>query len=220
VIRDRAFTFYYPENLDALVKAGATLVFIDALQDASLPDVDALYIGGGFPEMFMQELTDNRTLRNHIRDEVEAGLPVYAECGGLMYLSKRLIWKQRSAEMVGVLPCEVEMYDRPQGHGYILAETDTDNPFFESGTRLRGHEFHHSRLRRVNGNLKTAYRLVRGNGLGDQRDGIVYRNVLASYTHLHADGSPGWAEGMVAKAQAYAKEARRHAGQAKACAED
>jgi cobyrinic acid a,c-diamide synthase len=207
VIRDRAFTFYYPENLEALVEAGAELVFIDALCDTSLPNLDALYIGGGFPEMFMQELSTNRRLRLDVRSAARNGLPIYAECGGLMYLARRIIWGGRSAEMVGVLPCDVEMTDRPQGHGYVLAESVDGNPFLATGTTIRGHEFHNSRLVNWQGDLPTGYHLVRGNGLGGGHDGLVYRNVLASYTHLHAAGSPGWAEGLVARARAHPGDA-------------
>jgi cobyrinic acid a,c-diamide synthase len=208
VIRDRAFTFYYPENLEALTQVGARLAFIDALNDSALPQLDALYIGGGFPEVFLDELEANRTLRLELREAIEAGLPVYAECGGLMYLSQRIHWGGRCAEMVGALPCEVEVCDQPQGHGYVLAEVAAENPFWGIGTQLRGHEFHHSRLARLNGVPPLAYRLARGAGLGNQQDGLVYRNVLASYTHLHADGSPGWAEGLVGRARQYAQERR------------
>ena len=206
VIRDRAFTFYYPENLEALVDAGAELVFVDALYDTNLPNVDALYIGGGFPEMFMEELSDNQRMRLDIRSAARSGLPIYAECGGLMYLARRIIWKGRAAEMVGVLPCDVEMTDRPQGHGYVIAEAAEGNPFLPAGTTIRGHEFHNSRIVNWQGELSIAYRLTRGNGLGRGRDGLLYQNVLASYTHLHAAGSPGWAEGLVAKAFACANQ--------------
>jgi cobyrinic acid a,c-diamide synthase len=205
VMRDRAFTFYYPANLEALEVSGSELIFINALQDTHLPTIDALYIGGGFPEMFMDELSANRLLRADILQAIENDLPVYAECGGLMYLSQRIGWGEKSAEMVGALPCEIEMTDRPQGHGYVIAQVENDNPFFPSGTVLRGHEFHNSQLFSVStGNsLTTAYRLSRGNGIGESRDGIVYRNVLASYTHLHSGGAPDWASGLVRLAQEY-----------------
>lgn len=204
VLRDRSFTFYYPENLEALQDAGADLLFIDALNDKELPLVDALYIGGGFPEMFMDELSANVSLRRAIHTAIENDLPVYAECGGLMYLSRHIVWGEKSAEMVGALPCEIEMTLKPQGHGYITAEVTAENPFFPRGALLRGHEFHNSRLINISGNrLTTAYRLLRGNGLGDACDGLLYRNVLASYTHLHSGGAPAWAPGLVARAQAY-----------------
>lgn len=200
VIRDRAFTFYYPENLEALGEAGAELVFIDALRDPSLPRVDTLYIGGGFPEMFMEELEANKDLRLDIRAAVESGLPVYAECGGLMYLTRRIVWRTRSAEMVGALPCHIELTGQPQGHGYVMGKIVVRNPFLPVDTTIRGHEFHNSCLVNWTGDLPSAYHLTRGNGIGGGRDGIVYRNVLASYTHLHAGGSPGWAKGLVARA--------------------
>ncbi|MBN1453903.1 MAG: hydrogenobyrinic acid a,c-diamide synthase (glutamine-hydrolyzing) [Anaerolineales bacterium] len=213
VLRDRSFTFYYPENLEALQEAGGELVFIDAFTDTELPPVDALYIGGGFPEMFMDELSENSALRRAVREAIEDDLPAYAECGGLMYLSRRIVWGEKSAEMVGVLPCEVEMTARPQGHGYVIAQVENENPFFAPGTLLRGHEFHNSRLVAISVNgrkksLSAAYRLSRGNGLGNGRDGIVYRNVLASYTHLHSGGAPNWATGLVRRAQHY-RESRQ-----------
>ena len=203
VFRDRAFTFYYPENLEALEDAGAQLIPINAFEAMGLPNLDGLYIGGGFPEMFMQELAANQPLLLAVRAAAKDGLPIYAECGGLMYLSRRIVWGERSAEMAGVLPCEVEMTLRPQGHGYVSAEVVGENPFFAAGSRLRGHEFHNSRL--VNqepGVLTTAYRLARGSGLGGGRDALVYRNVLASYTHLHTAGAPTWAAALVDRARA------------------
>ncbi len=215
VLRDRAFTFYYPENLEALKEMGADLVFIDAFHDTELPPVDALYMGGGFPEMFMDELSANVSLRASICKAVEQDLPVYAECGGLMYLSQRIVWGERSAEMVGALSCTIEMTGKPQGHGYVIAEVKEQNPFFRPGTVVRGHEFHNSRLVATsagdNGDpaLVTAYQLTRGNGLGDGRDGIVYRNVLASYTHLHNGGAPDWASGVVRAAQCYRESCRQ-----------
>jgi cobyrinic acid a,c-diamide synthase len=214
ILRDRVFTFYYPANLEALEEAGAELVFIDALHATELPLIDALYIGGGFPEMFMDELSANAALREAVRCAIENDLPVYAECGGLMYLSQRIVWGDKSARMIGALPCDVEMTSKPQGHGYVIAQVENENPFFAPGTVLRGHEFHNSRLVPVSVNggknsIATTYRLSRGNGLGDGRDGIVYRNVLASYTHLHSGGAPDWAKGLVRRAQMYREACQR-----------
>jgi cobyrinic acid a,c-diamide synthase len=200
VVRDRAFSFYYPENLEALERAGARLVFVDALQTPALPRMDALYIGGGFPEVFMEALAANRGLLDDIRSAVEAGMPVYAECGGLMLLSRRIVWGARRAEMAGVLPCDVEVLDRPVGHGYVLGETLGKDAFLTSGTRLRGHEFHHSRITNLADGAELAYRLERGNGIQEGMDGLVYRNVLAGYTHLHAHGVREWAPALVRRA--------------------
>jgi cobyrinic acid a,c-diamide synthase len=202
ILRDRAFTFYYPENLEALESAGGELVFINALADKELPPVDALYIGGGFPEIFIDELSSNASLRAAVKNAAEGGLPMYAECGGMMYLSRRIVWGEKSADMVGALPCEIEMTDKPQGHGYVMAQVDGENPFFAKGTLLRGHEFHNSRVI-TSEPLSTAYYLSRGNGLGNGRDGIVVHNVLASYTHLHVGGAADWAKNLVQRAQRY-----------------
>jgi len=122
-----------------------------------------------------------------------------------MYLSQRIRWGEKSAEMVGALHCEVEMTGKPQGHGYVVAQVENENPFFEAGSVLRGHEFHNSRLISVSANdsLITAYQLQRGKGIGESRDGITYRNVLASYTHLHCGGAPDWAAGLVRGAREY-----------------
>jgi cobyrinic acid a,c-diamide synthase len=197
VIKDRVFTFYYPENLEQIRASGIELVFIDSLQDSRLPDVDGLYIGGGFPEVFAAELQANESLRRDIARAVDEGLPVYAECGGLMYLCRSLIWGDQRWEMVGALPCDVEVAVRPQGHGYVAAEVVGNNPFFPVGTQLKGHEFHHSRLLGAE-SLQSAYLLSRGAGIGDKRDGIVYKGVLASYTHLL--GMKGWTQGFLARA--------------------
>jgi cobyrinic acid a,c-diamide synthase len=193
VARDRAFTFYYPENLEALGRAGAELVPFSPLADPRLPAVDGLYIGGGFPELFLPELAANRSLRGEIREAVERGMPVWAECGGLMYLTRSIRWQGREAAMAGVFPCDVEMADRPAGHGYVLLEETGEGPLAGGGRRLRGHEFHHSRLVDVPPDQGFAYRVLRGNGAAAGRDGLVRNNCVAGYTHLHADGAPSWA---------------------------
>lgn len=195
ILRDRVFNFYYPENLEALIRAGAETVNIDSLRDG-LPEVDGIYIGGGFPEFFLPELESNHGLRRDIARAVEAGMPVYAECAGLMYLCRAINWQGRRYEMVGIIPAEVEMSDRPQGHGYVETEVTGENPLFTEGTTLRGHEFHHSKLVESEG-LKFAYSVRRGNGAGEGCDGITYKNLIASYTHLHALGTPQWAEAFV-----------------------
>jgi len=196
---DRVFTFYYPENLEALIQSGADLVFIDSLKDQQLPDVAGLYIGGGFPELFLEELEANISLRQDIAQAIENGLPVYAECAGLMYLCQGSRWHGQRFEMVGVIPTEVEVCQRPQGHGYVVAEVTGDNPLFPIGLTLRGHEFHYSRLSQSTG-LEFAYGMRRGQGIDGKVDAIVYKNVLASYTHLHAMGVPQWAEAFVSLA--------------------
>ena len=207
VMRDRAFHFYYPENLEALEREGAQLIFINSFVDR-LPEVEGLYFGGGFPEFFLEDLEKNARLRSEIATAVEKGLPVYAECAGLMYLCRSIHWKGKSYEMVGIIPAEVELSEKPEGHGYVIAEVVDENPFFPIGLTLRGHEFHHSRLP-GSGDLRFAYRIKRGQGVRNQRDGIIYKNLFASYVHLHALGTPEWARGFVSLASKKRKSDRR-----------
>ena len=196
VIRDQAFSFYYPENLEALEQAGAELVNVNALEDSHLPAVSGLYIGGGFPEIFAGRLQANGQLRREIAAAIDEGLPVYAECAGLLYLARTLRWEGRTFEMVGALPIDVSFTARPQGHGYVAGHVVGENPFLAVGQRLRGHEFHYARVETAD-DLTMAYSLERGHGIGRRRDGIVHKNVLAGFTHLHALGEPTWAEGLV-----------------------
>ena len=207
ILRDRAFNFYYPENLEALMNANAELIFINSFEDR-LPEVDGLYIGGGFPEFFLKELEKNRGLRKDIASAVEAGLPVYAECAGLMYLSQKIHWQGRSFEMVGIIPAEVRISEKPEGHGYVVAEVIRENPLFPIGLALRGHEFHHSNVSIKNG-VEFACEIRRGHGIDGKRDGVLYKNVFAAYTHLHALGTPSWAEAFVSLAAKEGKVRRR-----------
>jgi cobyrinic acid a,c-diamide synthase len=209
VLRDEAFSFYYPENLEALQELGADLTFFSALAGDSLPPVDAVYIGGGFPELYAARLAENRELRRTLREAVAAGMPVYAECGGLMYLAKELIAEGVSHPMAGVLDLVVEQTARPRGHGYAEGTVEGTNPFFETGTRLRGHEFHYSQVRGGEHRSATVVNLERGPGLGEGRDGIVVGRggcVWASYLHLHALGAPEWATGLTSLARTHQRE--------------
>ena len=207
VIRDRVFNFYYPENFEALKKAGAQLLFIDSFIDR-LPELDGLYIGGGFPEFFLKELEGNDGLRKDIAGAVEEGLPVYAECAGLMYLCRSIRWQDRSYEMVRIIPADVELSQKPEGHGYVVAEVVGENPFFSTGLTIRGHEFHHSNLSDARG-LEFAYQVKRGRGIHGSQDGIVYKNLFASYIHLHALGTPEWAQGFTSLASRWKRSKRR-----------
>jgi len=201
VLRDKAFTFYYPENLEALIAAGAEIVAISPLADHDLPDVDALYAGGGFPEEFAHELAENRPIRQELARRIDQGLPVWAECGGLMYLADGIVRDGKLHPMVGALPMTVEHGDRPQGHGYAAGHIDAKNPFLPEGFMLAGHEFHYSRLQPGVDRLDTVVALERGVGVGLGRDGIHAQNVVATYTHLHALGVPDWAPALVRAAQ-------------------
>lgn len=203
VVRDRAFSFYYPENLQALEDAGAQLVFADSLEDASLPeDACGLYVGGGFPEVFAEQLHGNAAFRASVRRFAERGLPVCAECGGLMYLARRLTCARGTYDMAGVLDLDVAMEEKRQGHGYAVAVAGEDHPWLPAGTVLTGHEHHHSRVARCGSPMRFAYENVRGRGIAGRCDGAVRDNVVASYLHVNALASPSWAAGFVGAARA------------------
>ncbi len=206
VLRDAAFSFYYPENLESLEAAGAELVAVSPLADRELPHLDALYAGGGFPEEHAAALAANEPLRAALASAISDGLPAWAECGGLMYLARALVRDGRQHPMVGALPIVVEHTPRPQGHGYTAATVDRANPFFPVGTRLLGHEFHHSRIVGALG-ADTALAVERGAGLGLGREGLAVANVVATYLHVHALGTPGWAGGLVQAARLHSARA-------------
>jgi cobyrinic acid a,c-diamide synthase len=204
IFRDAAFQFYYPENLEALEAAGARLVYASPLTDRHLPPVDALYIGGGFPETHASELAANTTFRNELKALADNGLPIYAECGGLMYLGERLQLEDGDFAMAGVLPVVFGFSKRPQGHGYTIVQVDKDNPFFSTGTTLLGHEFHYSSVKEWKGKEQNlAFSMERGTGFLKGKDGVCLNNVLATYTHIHSLGTPVWAEALVKKAILY-----------------
>lgn len=203
-IKDAAFSFYYPENLEALENMGANVVAISALKDRQLPeDLDGLYIGGGFPEVFAAELEVNRTLREEIRRAGEKGLPIYAECGGLMYLGRSLISPSKSFDMVGLLPLDTQMESKPQGHGYTIMEAGPNQIWFAKETEIKGHEFHNSRVINLASNVVFGLKVKRGYGIDGKHDGICYKNVFASYNHIHSLGCPEWAKRMVDLATSY-----------------
>ncbi|MBI9083224.1 MAG: cobyrinate a,c-diamide synthase [Desulfobacterales bacterium] len=204
ILRDSAFQFYYPENIDAIAAAGADLVFTSPLADAPFPQVDGLYIGGGFPETHAGALAANATYRERIRLLAEQGMPIYAECGGLMYLGGELVLDQGTYPMAGVLPITFGFSRRPQGHGYTVVRVDRPNPFFPEGTEFRGHEFHYSKVLAFAGeDDQFAFDMRRGNGILDGRDGLCRNNVLATYSHLHALGLPQWAPALVRAASGF-----------------
>lgn len=201
VLRDAAFQFYYPENIEAIERAGGEVLFINAEQDRILPDVDALYIGGGFPETRAEELAANREFMESLRSRAEDGMPIYAECGGLMYLGHSTVWKGRSYPMAGILKWKFITGKRPVGHGYSVIRTVRDTPFFPEDTVIKGHEFHYSRPEpagdRVDGEDFCSCTVVRGNGFRDGEEGVCRKNVFGTYTHVHVLDNPGWAEGLV-----------------------
>ncbi|MDD2686214.1 MAG: hydrogenobyrinic acid a,c-diamide synthase (glutamine-hydrolyzing) [Gallionella sp.] len=201
IARDRAFGFYYADDLDALQTAGAELVPVDTLNDAHLPEIDAMYIGGGFPEACAVELEANASLRNEIKQAIANGMPTYAECGGLMYLSRSINYQERSFEMVGAIPGDVKMHAKPIGRGYVHLREDAEHPWPRPDVparQIKAHEFHYSSLENLPADMRFAYHVERGYGIDGERDGLIIHNLLASYTHLRTIGSCYWATRFVA----------------------
>jgi len=206
VLMDEAFQFYYPENLKSLKKAGANLIFINALKDNLPKDIHALYIGGGFPETNAPFLASNISLKNALKNSIENGLPVYAECGGLMYLGKFIEYQGQKYEMLGIIPYNFRLEEKPVGHGYSEMLIETDNIFYNAGDRLKGHEFHYSRpVAEGSGMGQTTFsgKMIRGKGFHDKRDGVIYKNVFGSYTHIHSLTHPEWADKMARAAKSF-----------------
>ena len=198
--RDQAFGFYYADDLDAMRQAGAEIVPFDTLNDHMLPDaLDGLFIGGGFPELFMAQLESNTSMRSSINKAIEGGLPVYAECGGLMYLARSLSWRNETRQMAGVIPGDVVMHGKPVGRGYVKVRCTGKNPWpgEQLGKELLAHEFHYSSLENVPHDLTYAFDVVRGHGVDGKHDGIVYKNLLACYTHFRSLHGYNWAERFV-----------------------
>jgi cobyrinic acid a,c-diamide synthase len=207
VIQDTAFQFYYPENLEALQLRGAELIAINAMEDKRLPELDGLYIGGGFPETSAARLAENGSFRQSVKAAAAAGLPIYAECGGLIYLGRELIIDDQHYPLAGVFDVVFGMSKKPQAHGYSIFSVTGDNPFFPEGFTAKGHEFRYSTVleyRGTSGDL--ALKMTRGTGFINGQDGLTKRNVLALYTHLHSEGTPEWAEFFTRKCAEYSRE--------------
>lgn len=206
IIKDAAFGFYYPDDLASLEKNGAELVTISALSDTELPEIDGLFIGGGFPEEHLQQLSQNQNLRISINNAINNGLPTYAECGGLMYLSRSIKWHNKQQEMVGAIPADCIMHKRPQGRGYVQLCEKPSHPWPKSDKTgnteaeriIPAHEFHYSSLINIDKNLDYVYTVKRGTGITDQQDGLIFKNLLANYTHLRDTSYNHWTQRFIA----------------------
>jgi cobyrinic acid a,c-diamide synthase len=192
VIRDAAFGFYYADDLEAFQASGVELVFIDAIDDTQLPDIDGLFIGGGFPEMQMKALAANVNLRGDIKHKLTGGLPCYAECGGLMYLCDSLHWNGQVAAMVGLIPGDAVMHAWPQGRGYARFQTAQSHPWGAEGRQVQAHEFHYASINNLPDDMVFARDLQRGHGFDGARDGLIISNTLAGFCHLHNSDSCPW----------------------------
>lgn len=213
IAQDSAFGFYYPDDLIRLQEAGAELVTIDTLKDSTLPDIDALLIGGGFPETHLAALQANQTLRTAVRSALAAGLPCYAECGGLMYLARSITWNGDRFDMVGAIPGDIIMHDKPIGKGYTKLEETADHPWNPPGTAtplrvFNAHEFHYSEIKNLPEDTRYAFRMRRGVGIDGKNDGIVYNNLLACYCHLRDVGGNHWTSRFLAFVRQHASLSR------------
>jgi len=207
LVRCAAFGFYYPDDLQALQDAGAEIIEIDPCHQTELPEIDALFIGGGFPETHMDELEANQALRESIKSAIDKGLPAYAECGGLMYLARSIEWNQETRQMVGSIEADIIMEKRPQGRGYVQLEETENNPWpqlapstaetQENPPVINAHEFHYSRFKMVDKNVQFAFRVKRGTGIDGKSDGYVYKNLLANYTHQRNTWNNPWAQRFI-----------------------
>ena len=192
VVRDASLWFYYRENFEALERAGAKLAFVSLLDGKpwDFDGIDAVYLGGGFPEDYLDALSSSPRLKD-LASEARRGLPIYAECGGFMILARTIAKEGRSYPMAGLLPVDIDVFPKPRGLGYVEAVVARENPYHPLGLRLRGHEFHYSTAR--DAGLEPALVLEKGTGMGQGRDGLALGSVWGSYTHVFAPAVPTWA---------------------------
>jgi cobyrinic acid a,c-diamide synthase len=193
VAKDEVFSFYYQDNLEALEANHAELVYFSPLNDTQVPDVDAVYIGGGYPEIFARELEANQLMRKSLKKFHQNGSPIYAECGGLMYLTRSI----NKHEMCNVFPYHSHMTKKPQALSYVIACARNDNIIVKKGDEFKGHEFHYSKLELEGAMPKFAFNILRGRGITGSMDGLMSDNTLASYVHTHVAACPNFASGIV-----------------------
>jgi cobyrinic acid a,c-diamide synthase len=208
VARDAAFNFYYQDALDLLAAWGAELVYFSPLVDSSLPqNIQGVYLGGGFPEMFLEPLARNHSMMESIRRAHKKNMPIYAECGGLMYLSEGIIdFAGSFYPMVGLVPGKALMQKKLAVLGYLTAEVINDNILAKKGDVLRGHQFHWSILADVSPKVNCAYKLSSASRPDSQKEGIITGNLLASYLHLHFAAHPHLARNFVVSSLKFAAQ--------------
>lgn len=204
VAMDQAFCFYYQDNLDMLSRFGAELHFFSPIRDTQLPeDLDGLYLGGGYPELFAADLEKNESLRAEVLLAASRGMPVYAECGGFMYLVRSILVDGHSHAMVGLFPFRTRMLTRRQSLGYREVILREDGLLGLKGTRARGHEFHYSELMDVPQNFPTLFRVNPRRGSSALNDGYVINNTVAGYIHLHFGSNPELASNLVRRCREF-----------------
>lgn len=197
IFKDKAFSFYYPENIEALEQEGAEIVYLSSIENYHLNNIDGLYIGGGFPESNINDLTQNEKMLEAIKEKAKNGLPIYAECGGLLYLAEEIEIEEKTYRLSGILPIKIKMNKKPQGHGYTLLKVDKKNSFFRMNKMIKAHEFHYSNIENNITNIKTCMEIIKGAGAINNRDGILFKNVFGTYQHIHSTNNPEWARNFV-----------------------
>ncbi|MDO5847934.1 MAG: Ni-sirohydrochlorin a,c-diamide synthase [Methanobrevibacter sp.] len=196
---DEVFNFYYKENIEAIEANNAKIEYFSPLKDEHLPDVDGIYIGGGYPELFSKELSANKTMLKDIKQFHLDDRPIFAECGGLMYLMKSI----HGDDMVGVYPYKSILTDRVQALKYTITEVQQDNIISKKGEVINGHEFHYSKVLVDKNNLQNrlAFKILRGKGSYNNQDGFMERNTLASYVHTHVAAMPNFGGNLTISAK-------------------
>ena len=197
IAKDSAFGFYYQDDLSLFQSLGVEIVYFDTLRDQYLPKADALFIGGGFPEMQLEALSNNTSLLQDIRSKINAGLPTYAECGGLMYLTRAISYQGRTYKMVGAIQADTVMTPKPIGRGYVQLAPTKEHPWSNVSQTIYAHEFHYSKLENIDTKTRFAYKVLRGVGVDNNHDGVLVNNMLATYTHLRSVGGNRWVEQFV-----------------------
>ena len=210
IARDAAFGFYYQDDIEAFARAGAELIPFDTLNDAHLPEADGLFIGGGFPETHLDALTANKSLQSDIRQALAAGMPAYAECGGLMYLARSIEWRGEHGDMVGVVPADVIVGKRPQGRGYMVVEETGNSPWpaFRK-TNIPVHEFHYARLENLPADNHFTHRVLRGTGIDGDHDGLIINKLLAGFAHHRNTTANPWVDRFVTFVRSVGAASRR-----------
>ncbi len=198
IAKDASFGFYYASDLAYFKQKGVELIEFNTLKDKQLPpNIDALIIGGGFPETHLDQLSANKTMLLDIKQKIHQGLPAYAECGGLMYLCESIEYQTQIKPMVGIIPESILMHPKPQGRGYIKVKPTKDHPWQPEKKIISGHEFHYSSLKSNPSNAIYSYSMMRGTGINQQNDGIVIHNLIANYCHLRQTDQCHWIDDFI-----------------------
>ena len=207
---DEAFNFYYPDNMDLIQAQGAEIIPFSPLYDEKIPDVDALYIGGGTPEIFALELSLNDSMKKSIRDASNAGMTIFAESAGMNYLTNKMTIKTRDApdisfDMVGIFDCNTVYGSGKRVVTYTNGIFEKDTPIGKAGNKFIAHEFHHSILEDISDKIEYAINITRGIGIQNQKDGMIVKNTIGTYVHYHGSSYAAFAESLVKNAREYQK---------------